>query len=121
MGLLNAFRTQPITNLREEVIDSLRHLFSTKQTYGAWQKELGLDDYSGSNYSPETLKQIEEDIAQNIQIYEKRIDLELVEITTFKSYADFEVKVEGKIQGEKIVFFVHITRKRETNITVRFF
>jgi len=121
MGFLNVFRTNPITSTRDEVFDSLRHLFSTKQSYGAWQKELGLDDFSGANYSPEVLKQIEENIALNMSTYEKRLTLRELEVTSFKSYADFEVKVVGDIEGVETVFYIYITRKRETSVSIRFF
>lgn len=121
MGFLNVFRKKPINNRRDEVIDSLRHLFSTKQSYGAWQKELGLDDYSGVNYSTKVLKQIEEDVALNIKTYEKRFMLKSVKMSSFKSYADFEVKVEGEIEGAAVVFYLHITRRKETAVSVRFF
>ncbi len=121
MGFLNVFRTKPVHSIKDEVISSLRHLFSTKQSYGAWQRELGLDDYSGANYSSEVLRQIEEDIALNIKTYEKRITLLRVEISSFKSYADFEVKVDGDINGEEVTFYVHITRRRETDVSIRFF
>jgi len=121
MGLLNAFRLKPITSIREEVIESLRNLFSTKKHYGAVPLELGLDDYSGTHFSTEVIQEIEEDIARNIKSYEKRITLKKVEVSTFKSYADFEVRIEGEIEGESVEIFAHITRKKQTNVTVRFF
>lgn len=121
MGLLDAFRKSPVRNKREEVVASLRHLLSTKQSYGAWQKELGLDDYSGANYSTDILRKIEEDVALNIAMYEKRFTVRHVEISSFKSYADFEVKVEGDIEGKDTIIYLHITRRKESNVSVRFF
>lgn len=76
MGLLNKFRKDiSKKDYEKEVIDNLVALFNTKETYGAWQKGLGLKNYSHILYRNDLVKEIIADIKYNIEHFEKRVKL----------------------------------------------
>lgn len=119
MGLLNSFRIYPTKSLSEEIALSLSHLLSTKQTYGAWQKELGIADYSNCNESKAILQEIADDIAVNIRAYEKRFHLKKVNVFDFKGFNDFSFELVGDLEGRSQIFYINISNKRGINVTAK--
>jgi predicted component of type VI protein secretion system len=76
VGLLNKFRKDSRKkDYPKEVMDNLIALFNTKESYGSWQKGLGLDSYSNIFSRNDLIKAIIADITYNIEHFEKRIKL----------------------------------------------
>ena len=62
----------------DEVTDIIKHLnrlLNTKQGFGAWQKDFGIDDYSGMQARSSAIEAIMEDIKTNIEQYEPRVSI----------------------------------------------
>ena len=117
IGLLNHFRNQPFKTTEEEVLHSLTCLLNTKKSFGAWQKELGLEDYSHGNNSNEILQKMAEDISTTIKTYEKRFKLESVQVSFFHSFSHFIFELNGELEREKKIFYVRITKKNGIVVT----
>jgi len=116
MGLLNKFRKLETKDLAEEVVESLSNLLTLKQTFGAWQKGLGLDDYSYGNHCEEIVKKIVEDICFNIQQYEKRFKLAKVCVVSSKNPVDLCLELEGTLEGKHQAFYINFKKNKEVSI-----
>lgn len=117
LGLLNAFRIQPIKTLQAEVLQSISCLLNTKQSFGAWQKELGLEDYSYAAKSAEILQKMAEDIAKTIQANEKRFKLQSVTVSYFHNASHFAFELLGELERKPQIFYIHITKNHGINVT----
>jgi predicted component of type VI protein secretion system len=117
MGLLDKFRKKPVADLAEEVLGSITHLLGTKQTFGAWQKGMGLDDYSYANASEEIINKIVDDIVYNIQNYEKRFQLSSVKATPPLNPRSLCFELEGILDGKVQIFHIYLEKNRGAKIT----
>jgi hypothetical protein len=117
MGLLNKFKKETQKNLKVEILESLTYLLSIKTSFGAWQKGLGLDDYSYSNQCHEMIPKIIEDICANITQYEKRFLLSKVTLVSSKSLMNLCFELEGTIEGNPQMFYLYINRGSNIMIT----
>ena len=105
MGLLNKFRKTQHSKL-EEVMESLSLLLSTKQSFGSWQKGMGLTDYPYAAQE-EIVAKLMKDIRTNIERFETQIILK--EIRLFSSYQrnlcfQIDCKLEEKLYSFYITF-----------------
>lgn len=110
MGLLTKFSKLPNKDLKEEVADAIMHLLKTKQTFGAWQKGLGMDDYSDANRGEEIIQRIMEDIALNIKSQEKRFKLETIRLKGSGHLSNLCFELEGTLAGVPQSFFLYFGR-----------
>lgn len=119
MGLLNSFRVKPRESLLEEVLDSLTHILNTKQSFGAWEKDLGIEDFSGMNQSKKEIKKLGDTILSNIKKYERRLNVKSLQVSKFKSFSDFAFELEGELEGTERIFDIKISKKHGINVMLR--
>lgn len=115
MGLLNKFRKDgKKKDYEEEVVSNLTSLFNTKRYFGAWQRELGLQNYGNINSYKGTIKEIISDIQYNIRHYERRI--ELLSIESMESDTPFTLRfqIKCKLGGKFHSFYVGFTNCQKT-------
>ncbi len=110
MGLLNKFRKTALGNLSDEVLESIQHLLSMKQTFGAWQKGLGLDDYSYANEGEEIVNKIVKDIWNNIKNFEKRFQIKKIDLVGPFNPARLTFELHGILEGKPQNYTIQITR-----------
>jgi predicted component of type VI protein secretion system len=74
MGLLDKFFSPDRRKAHEEeILDHLVDLLNTKEGFGSWQKNFGLQHYSYCKSREQIIEQIKKDIKKNIEYFEKRI------------------------------------------------
>lgn len=108
MGLLNKFRNVPIGDLKQEVAESIYHLLNTKQTFGAWQKDFGLDDYSYANKGDVIIQKMMEDIFSNIKKEERRFKIEKIRVLNAGKISEVCFELEGTLNGKKQIFLINL-------------
>lgn len=97
MGLLNKFRSPgKRKTLQDEVVTHLIGLFNTKQTFGAWQKGLGVRSYSSGRSRADIIEQVIQDIKYNLEKFEERI--KIIEIRVMDSENVFNLRFQIKCQ-----------------------
>lgn len=106
-------------SLLEEVLDSITHILNTKPTFGAWGKDLGLEDFSGCNEAKERVKNIADSIVLNIKKYEKRLKVIDIKMSKFKGFSDFSFELQGELEGKVLVFDINISKKSGINFLLR--
>ncbi|HUD01895.1 MAG TPA: GPW/gp25 family protein [Rhabdochlamydiaceae bacterium] len=107
MGLLNKFRKEgQKKSLEQEVADSLMSLFNTKQSFGAWQKGLGLQTYCSSKSRNDVIAEIVSDIKYNIDCFEKRIKLIDIQVIENKSISNLKLQINCHLGGRFHSFYV---------------
>ncbi len=121
MGLLNRFKKETKRNLKVEVLESLTHLLSVKESFGAWQKGLGLGDYSYSNQCNELIPKIIEDICFNITQYEKRFKLDKITLVSPENLMNLCFELEGTIEESPQMFYLYINRGSNIMISTNHF
>ena len=115
MGLLNKFRKNNCKlGHQEEIMNSLASLLNTKEGFGAWQKGLGLNNYSYVNSYTGAIKEILNDIECNILNFDKRIqiiDIEFVD-TDVPLTLKFQIKCE--IAGKFHSFYIGFSKNMDS-------
>lgn len=107
MGLLNKFRKEgEKLKYREEVIQNLVSLFNLKESFGAWQRGLGLKHYSSNQSNQGGIQEIISDIVCNIENYEKRVHLIDVQPVKRESLFNLSLRIECKIGGIFHSFYI---------------
>ena len=121
MGLLNKFKKEQKKSLKVEILESLTHLLSVKESFGAWQKGLGLGDYSYSNQCRELIPKIIEDICFNITQYEKRFNLTKVTLVSSNNIMNLCFELEGMIEETPQMFYLYINKGSNIMISTNHF
>lgn len=105
MGLLNKFRKEgKKKEYEQEVIQNLISLFNTKQSFGAWQKGLGLKSYCLGKSRNHIIEEMIADIKFNIEQFEKRI--KVIEIQAINDTSIVNLSFQIKCQlGEQFHSF----------------
>ena len=67
-------------NMAEQMTMNLTHLLNTTTDYGAFEHEFGLSRCSGELYSELGTQRLQEQIKQNVQVWEPRFQLAEVQI-----------------------------------------
>ena len=96
MGLLAKFRKEGKISLEKEVADHLSALFNTKQSFGAWQKGLGMRNYCSGKSRTDIIEDIVADIRYNIVNFEKRV--KLIEILAIDDKETWNLRFQIKCQ-----------------------
>lgn len=109
MGLLNNFQKNTPHNLIEDVVHSLSALFNTKQNFGAWQKQLGLRDYSNAYSFQATVEEITADLQYNIQHYEPRLQSPQIKLISTVFPLCFEISCQ--LQQKPQSFYVYFNQR----------
>lgn len=109
MGLLNNFQKNTPHNLLEEVVNSLSALFNTKQNFGAWQKQLGLRDYSNAHSLHATVEEITADLQYNIKHYEPRIKSPQIKLISTTTPLCFEISCQ--LQQKPQHFYIYFNQR----------
>jgi predicted component of type VI protein secretion system len=107
MGLLNKFRKEgQKKGLEKEVADHLMALLNTKQTFGAWQKGLGMKSYCSSKSRSDVIAEIVADIKYNIDSFEKRIKLIEIQVIDNKSIFNLRLQINCHLGGNFHSFYI---------------
>lgn len=110
MGLLNKFRKRENKrDIEEEVIENLKELLNTKQSYGAWQRGLGLKNYANINSSIRTAEEIIHDIETNILLFEKRLKCIKISLLSNEKPLSLRLQLECLIGGKFHSFYIGFT------------
>ena len=117
MGLLSKFSKLPNKDLKEDVADAIMNLLKTKQTFGAWQKGFGMDDYSYANRGEEILQNMMEDICLNIKNQEKRFKLDVIRLGGASRPTSLCFELEGTLAGVPQTFFIYFDKARSPRIS----
>jgi predicted component of type VI protein secretion system len=113
MGLLNKFRKEGRKKgLEKEVADHLASLFNTKQSFGAWQKGLGLKSYCSSQSRNDVIAEIVADIKYNIDCFEKRIKLIDIQVMDNQSIFNLRFQINCQLGGRFHSFYVGFRQSR---------
>ena len=111
MGLLNKFRkNNKKLGYKEEILNSLTSLLNTKEGFGAWQKGLGLKNYSYVNSYTGAIKEISKDIESNILNYDKRVQIIDIEFVDTKIPLTLKFQIKCKIAGAFHSFYIGISQ-----------
>jgi len=107
MGLLNKFRKDGHKKgLEKEVAYHLSALLNTKESFGAWQKGLGLQSYCSSKSRNDIIAEIVGDIKYNIECYEKRIKLIDIQVIDSKSIFNLRLQINCQLGGRFHSFYI---------------
>ena len=107
MGLLNKFREDvDKKTLEQEIYEHLTVLLNIKESFGAYQKGLGLKNYCYNKSDHTGLQKILADIMYNIQHYEKRIKLLELKAIDNSSPSNIKIQVDCKIKDQFRSFFI---------------
>lgn len=105
MGLLNKFRKEgKKKEYEQEVIGNLISLFNTKESFGAWQKGLGLKSYCLGKSLNTIIEEMIADIKYNIEQFEKRIKVIEIQAVNSKTILNIHFQIKCKL-GEKFHSF----------------
>lgn len=105
MSFLNKFRANDTKKKGIDlVIDHINDLFSTKKTFGTWDNDFGLDNYSYPGSREEIGERIIKDIQNNLERFEKRV--QVVEIIPITSENPLSYSFQIKCVIEEIVHFL---------------
>lgn len=114
MGLLNKFRKAgKRKNYREEILDNLECLLNTKQTFGAWQKGLGLSSYCNGKSRTDLIEDMIEEIKLNIEKFEPRIKLTEVDFVKDSDLLNMKFKVDCQSGGSFHSFYIGFKQLEE--------
>ncbi|MBS0647908.1 MAG: GPW/gp25 family protein [Verrucomicrobia bacterium] len=107
MGLLNKFRKEGHKKeLEKEVVHHLMALLNTKQTFGAWQKGLGMKTYCSSKSRSDVIAEIIDDVKYNIEAFEKRIKLIDIQVIDSKSIFNLRLQINCYLGGKFHSFYI---------------
>lgn len=113
MSFLNKFRTNDGKKKGIDlVIDHINDLFSTKKTFGTWDNEFGLDNYCYPGSREEIGEKIIQDIQNNLERFEKRI--QVVEIKPITNENPLCYTFQIKCIIEEIVHFLILSFHHHT-------
>lgn len=106
MGLINKFLKSESENLEKEIEKSIAALLRTKQGFGAWQKGLGLSDYSYAACCEELVKKLLNEIRDNIVFFEKRIEFKHILLISEMSVNPLRFRMECALGGKPLYFYL---------------
>lgn len=105
MGLLNQFRKkEEQKNLSEEIFESICDLLNTKISFGAYQKDLGMNVYVYLSSNNEVSKQIIQDIKSCLKKYETRISISNIKPVPNKDSFSLNFVIQCEIQKKPYSF-----------------
>ncbi|MBS0615343.1 MAG: GPW/gp25 family protein [Verrucomicrobia bacterium] len=105
MSFFNKFKKMsPPKSLQEDIFDSICDLLNTKVTFGAYQKDLGMETYVYLSSSSEISKQIIKDIRTCLEKYETRITITDVQPMPPKGDMYLGFMINCKIQKSSHTF-----------------
>ena len=105
MGLLNQFRRKgEQKSLSEEVFESICDLLNTKISFGAYQKDLGMNAYVYLSSNNEVSKQIIQDIKTCLKKYETRISITDIRSLPSKDSLSLNFVIQCEIQKKNSSF-----------------
>jgi predicted component of type VI protein secretion system len=113
MSLLNKFRKNiKKTDLKEEIFEHICDLLNTKKTFGAIEKELGLDNYVYIGSNKEMNKKIISDIKFCLEKYESRI--QVIDILSIPSQNHFSLSflIKCKINNQSHSFQISFYQQK---------
>lgn len=106
MGLISKFCKSEKLAIEREIAQSLKALLMTKEGFGAWQKGLGLSDYSYSTCCDEMVKKLLQDIQNNIVCFERRIVFKHISLISEMHVNPLRFKIDCTLEGKPISFYL---------------
>jgi predicted component of type VI protein secretion system len=105
MGLFNQFRKKGSQKtLPEEIFESICDLLNTKISFGAYQKDLGVNVYVYLSSNNEISKQIIQDIKNCLTKYENRIQITHIKSVPNKDSFSLNFVIQCEIQKNPYSF-----------------
>ena len=111
MGLLNKFRKEGSKkDYQQEIVENLTAIFNTKQTFGAWQRGLGLKSYCNGKSRNDLIEEIVLDVKTNIEQFEKRVQLIDIKVVDNKGLFNLNLQINCRAGGQFHAFYLGFKR-----------
>lgn len=118
MAFLDKFRTKDIaTDLHSDICNSLQKLLNTKRSYGSWQDNMGLDDYSYAPCCQEILTTLMHDIFYNIKHFEKRLQQPRLELLDSYNALWACFTLYSAVEGKPELFYILFNKKSTIEVS----